>query len=234
MSEMAGSFDLQGKVVLVSAAGREPGRALALAFARAGARVAANDFMPMGLDETVKEIRDLGGEVRSYQEDVSKGLPAGALVDWVIKDFGRLDVLLNFAAARPQAPLLDMDEWDWLRTLDFNLNGPFLMMKAAGRAMSDRGGGVIINIAGACQGQAQAPGMAAYNASTSGLLALTQTAAVEFLAYNICVHAICAEEDHPGSVESVCRLALFLCSSQPAGLTGQVFRLGLRKNDGKE
>ncbi len=226
MSEMAGPVNLSGKVALVGAAGREPGKSLALAFARAGARVAANDLTPMGVDETVEEIRRLGGEARAYVEDVSKGLPAGALVDWVLKDFGRLDVLVNFSGVRPQAPLLDTDEWDWQRTLDFNLNGPFLMMKAAGRAMSDQGSGVILNLMGDCRGEKLERGRAAYNASTAGLLALTQTAAAEFLTYNICVHAICTGEDKPGSAASISQLALFLCGPQAAGLTGQVFRLG--------
>ncbi len=226
------AVSLAGKVALIGAAGREPGRSVALALARASARIAANDLTPMGLDETVEQIQSLGGVARDYVDDVSKGLPARALVARVVEDFGRLDILVNFAGARPQAPVLDMDEWDWQRTLDFNLNGPFLMMRAAGRIMSDRGGGIILNVIG--PGPSTEPGQAAYNASTAGTLALAQTAAAEFLAYNICVHAICAGKSDPGSAELVAQLALFLCSPQASGLTGQVFRLDTLQRDGKE
>ncbi len=226
--------DLKGKVALVVGAGRKPVQSLALALAAAGASVAANDLTPMGLDETVERIHHLGGDARAYLEDVSKGLPAGALVARVLEDFGRLDVLVNFAGAHPRAALLDTDEWDWQRTLDFNLSGPYLMMKAAGRVMREQGGGVILNVLDHCQGAKPEPGKAAYNASTAGLLSLSQTVAVEFLAYNICVHAICTGEGNPASIKSISQLALFLCSPQAAGLTGQVFRLDVMQADGKE
>ncbi len=235
MGEMENlSVDLKGKVALVIAAGREPGRSLALAFAAAGASVAANDLTPMGLDETVERIGQMGAAAIGYVEDVSKGLPAGALVARALADFGRIDVLVNFAGARLQAALLNTDEWDWQRTLDFNLSGPFLMMKAAGEVMRAQGGGLVLNILQGRRGTVPEPGLAAYNASTSGLLALSQTAAVEFLAYNIRVHAICAGEGDPTSAKSISQLALFLCSPQAAGLTGQVFRLDAVQGDGKD
>ena len=109
---------LEGKVVLVTGAGRGVGRVVAQGFARRGAIVAANDITPVNLDGTIADIQAEGGRARDYIYDVAKSMPVRALVNQVVVDWGRIDVLVNCARVEPHAPVLGMDEWDWQRTLD--------------------------------------------------------------------------------------------------------------------
>jgi NAD(P)-dependent dehydrogenase (short-subunit alcohol dehydrogenase family) len=139
--------EFQDKVVLVTGAGRGIGRAIAETFAAQGAVVAANDLSPVNLDETLRRIQSSGGRSRDYVFDVAKKMPVQGLVQSVLEDWGRIDILVNNAGVEPHAPLLTLDEWDWQRTLDVNLSGPFYTMQAAGRVMREAGGGAIVNIA---------------------------------------------------------------------------------------
>jgi NAD(P)-dependent dehydrogenase (short-subunit alcohol dehydrogenase family) len=207
------------KVVLVTGAGRGAGRAIAEAFAGQGAIVAVNDITPINLDETVQLIQKAGGRVKDYIFDIAKRLPAQALVEQILEDWGRLDILVNHANVKPRATILDMDEWDWQRTLDVNLSGAFYLMQVAGRAMRSQGGGVVVNV-GSLGGQPQAlKGRAAYIASNNGLAGLTQAAADEFAAYNIRVNMVWA-----GLLEASINpeQVLHLCSSSATHITGQV------------
>jgi len=211
--------EFEGKVVLVTGAGRGAGRIIAEAFARQGAVVAANDITPINLDETVSLIRNAGGQVKDYIFDIAKRLPAQALVEQVSEDWGRLDILVNHANVRPYADLLDMDEWDWQRTLDVNLSGVFYLLQNTARVMRPQGGGVMLNI-GRLAGQSQPQkGRAAYLSSMNGLSGLTRAAAEELAAYNIRVNMIWA-----GSLDTKIdpELVLNLCGPSAAHLSGQV------------
>lgn len=179
---------LAGQVVLISGAGRGSGRLLAGALAGRGAIVAANDISPVNVEAVVDEIVAQGGRARAYIEDVAKKVGAQSILKQVEDDFGRLDVLIHHAAVEPKIPLLDMDEWDWHRTLDVNLTGAFLMTQSAGRVMRARGSGVIIHLV-ARPGQDGAP-EAAYAASMAGLEAFSRQAACELGPYGIRVHAL--------------------------------------------
>jgi NAD(P)-dependent dehydrogenase (short-subunit alcohol dehydrogenase family) len=177
-------MDLKNKIILITGAGKGAGRALALAFAERGAIVAANDISPVNVDQVVAEITTRGGTARSYIEDVAKKVGAQVLVNSVEEDFGEIDVLVNHAAVEPHTPLLEMDEWDWHRTLDVNLTGAFLMIQSAGRVMMGKGKGEILNIvAGSGSG-------AAYLSSVAGLRALSESADAELSPHGIRVHAI--------------------------------------------
>jgi 3-oxoacyl-[acyl-carrier protein] reductase len=226
--------DFEGKVVLVTGAGRGAGRAIAQAFAEQGAILAVNDITPINLDETVAGIREAGAQVKDYIFDIAKRLPARALVEEIMGDWGRLDILINHANVRPRAPILEMDEWDWQRTLDVNLSGAFYLMQSAGRAMREQGGGVIIHIGSSIEGLPGFNDRAAYLASMTGLLGLSRSAAREFEAYNIRVNMVCtglAEVSfHPSleqfeSYAQVAGLTLFLCSLAAEHIRGQVFNL---------
>jgi len=205
--------EFQDKVVLVTGAGRGVGRAAAKAFAARGALVAVNDINPLALDELVSECDVADGRVRAYCFDVAKRMPVMALVSQVVDDWGGIDIVIHNASVEPQAALLDMDEWDWHRTIDVNLSGAFLVIQQVGRVMRLGGGGVMVMI-GADQSHTL-PQRAAYHASKAGLLSLTLQAAHELAADGIRVHAICPGED---DIEKV----LFLCSQSAEHLTGEL------------
>lgn len=177
---------LSGKVVLITGAGKGSGRALARALAERGAIVAANDISPINVEEVVDQILAQGGRAKAYVEDVAKKLGAQNLIKQVEDEFGRLDVLVNHASVRPHDALLDMDEWDWHRTLDVNLTGAFLMTQSAGRVMQSQGSGVIINLV--TLSQESAGNEAAFAASMQGLAGFTSQAAYELSPYGIRVH----------------------------------------------
>jgi NAD(P)-dependent dehydrogenase (short-subunit alcohol dehydrogenase family) len=242
--------EFKDQIVLVTGAGRGIGRAIAAAFASQGACVAANDITPVNLDETVRLIRQAGGRCNAYVFDVAAKMPVQTMIEQVREDFGRIDILVNNAGVEPHQALLEMDEWDWRRTLDVNLTGPFFTIQSVGRVMREQGGGVMVNIASIAGRAHGLRDRAAYVASKTGLIGLTREAARELAAYNIRVNAVCPGvietemtaalrqdeammrrwlEDIPqgrlGQVEDVTALVLFLCSPAAAYITGQAINV---------
>ena len=180
---------LKDKVVLITGAGKGSGRALALAFAERGALVAANDVSPINVELVVAEIEARGGRAKAYVEDVAKKVGVQCLINSVEDDFGGIDILVNHAAVEPHTSLLDMDEWDWHRTLDVNLTGAFLMTQSVGRAMRGKGKGEILNIvAGSGRGGEKTAG--AYLSSMAGLAAVSHQADQELSPHGIRVYAV--------------------------------------------
>ncbi len=214
------------KVVLVTGAGRGAGRAIAEAFAAQGAQVAANDISPINVDAVVEEIRSRGGVAMACVDDVAKKVSVQAMINTVTDAWGRIDILVNAANVEPHVALLDMDEWDWHRTLDVNLTGAFLLMQSVGRVMRTQGGGVMVNIA-PIAGREGMPDRAAYVASKVGLAGLARQVASELSAHNIRVHAVCTGLPELSTVEElhedVAAAVLSLCAApQP---TGQVINI---------
>lgn len=215
----------EGKVVLVTGAGRGAGKAIAEAFAARGAKVALNDISPVNVDEVVAQITAGGWEAKAYVEDVAKKVSVQAMINTVTDDWGRVDILVNCANVEPHTPLLDLDEWDWHRTLDVNLTGAFLLTQSVGRVMREQGGGVIVNVIPVA-GRAEMPDRAAYVASKFGLAGLTRQAALELALYDIHVHAVCtglpeletSEESH----DDVAAAVLALCADDS---TGQIINI---------
>lgn len=195
---MSDSF-LKDQVVLVIGASRAPAPALALALAKQGAVLALNDLSPVRLDPLAEAIRQQEGgqpgRVQTYIADATRGMPLRAMLDEILSDWGRIDILINNPRIAPNAPLLSMDEWDWQRTIEMNLNGPFLVTQIVARLMQEQGRGTIINIIDDHSAALQSPGQAAYAASQQALLAFSQAAAREFLAYNIQVITLCPDEE---------------------------------------
>ena len=185
-------MNLKDKIILITGAGKGAGRALALAFAERSAIVAANDISPINVERVVSEIIACGGQAKAYVEDVAKKVGVQVLVDSVEEDFGGIDILINHAAVEPHTPLLEMDEWDWHRTLDVNLTGAFLMTQSAARVMRGKGKGEILNIvaeSGSGASPERAEG-AAYLSSMAGLAELSRQANSELSPHGIRVHTI--------------------------------------------
>jgi NAD(P)-dependent dehydrogenase (short-subunit alcohol dehydrogenase family) len=190
-------MDLKDKVVLITGAGKGAGRALAFMFAERGAIVAANDISPVNVEQVVAEIISRGGRAKGYIEDVAKKVGVQALLNSVEEDFGGIDVLVNHAAVEPHDSLLEMDEWDWHRTLDVNLTGAFLMMQSTARVMKGKGRGEILNIV------TESGKGAAYLSSMAGLRALSASAALELIPHGIRVRTI---QNSADVVEAVLRM----------------------------
>ncbi|MFH1523942.1 MAG: SDR family NAD(P)-dependent oxidoreductase [Chloroflexota bacterium] len=187
-----GNFD--GKIVLVTGAGKGTGRGVAESFAARGASVAVNDISPVNLDETVAHIVSAGGRVEAYVEDIAKKMLVQALLNAVLDDFGQIDILVNCAEVEPRKTVLEMDDWDWQRTLDVNLSGAFLLTQSAGRIMKEKGGGTIVHVRkrakdAAVSDQSNGPERrAAYFASKAGLAELVRVAEDEFAAFGVHVY----------------------------------------------
>ena len=177
---------LKDKVVLVTGAGHTTGREIARAFAARGAALAVEDISPVNLDETVQIAAAYGGKVAGYTADVSKKMPVQRLITRTLEDFGKLDFLVNCANVEPQAPVLSMDEWDLLRTLQVNLAGVFLLTQIAGRVMKTLGGGTILHVVRCGQ---DARKSAAY-AAKAGALAFVTRAAAELEKDNVRLRAL--------------------------------------------
>ncbi len=187
------------KVVLITGAGKGTGAALAESFAARGARVALNDISPINVDEVAARITSSGGQARTYLHDVAKKVGVQALVKQVEDDWGRVDILIQHAAVEPHTPLLNLDEWDWHRTLDVNLTGAFLVLQSLGRVMRAQGGGVIVNLVGSSEVAG------AYAASMDGLRGLSEAAARELGPFGIKVHAVELGPEAVKQILDLCR-----------------------------
>lgn len=243
-------FDFEDKVVLVTGAGRGIGRAIALAFARAGARVAVNDINPDTCEAVAQEILSSGGQAAAFHADVANKLAVQSMLIDLEDRWGRVDVLINNAGVEPHKPIVQLDEWDWNRTIDVNLKGAFICSQSAGRMMIKQGGGVIVNIASIAGRAAGLRDRSAYVASKTGLIGFTKECAREFAAHHIRVNAVCPGvivtemtahlrnnaaqlqkwlEDIPlgrlGEPDDVTGLVLFLCSDAARYITGQAINV---------
>ena len=173
------SPSLEAKVALITGGASGQGRAAALAFADAGARIAVADINDIGANETVKLVEERGGEALAIEADVSKRSDNESMVDATVDRFGRLDVLYNNAAVQMSGHLLECTDDEWDVTMATNLDAVFFACRAAIPRMLDGGGGSIINTASVL-GLIGSAGYCAYGAAKAGLVALTRQIAVEY------------------------------------------------------
>ena len=146
---MAGTNELTSKVAIVTGAGRNIGRAIALALAEAGASVVVNARRNRAeADAVAREIEVSGGKAQVHIGDVADVTAVQAMADMAVKQFGRIDILVNNAALRREKPFAEMDYAEWREILDVTLDGAFHCVKACLPALRNSGAGSIVNIGG--------------------------------------------------------------------------------------
>ena len=184
------SFSLAGKVAIVTGGKRGIGRAIALAFAEAGADVVVCGRVVEGeLEAVAEEIQRLGRRSLAVQADISRKSDVDNLVARVMAEFGVIDILVNNAAVFIDGPMLELHEDDWDRVIDINLKGYYLCSQAVGKRMVDQKRGNIINMASRSAVRAR-KGVGAYCIAKAGVVMLTRVLALELAGCNIRVNAI--------------------------------------------
>ena len=186
---MALEIRLDGKVAVVTGAGRGIGKAVALALAEAGADLAVAARTASQLDETVAQVRARGRRAISVPTDVTHKEGVERLMAAVVEQLGGLHILVNNAGTMAPGPLLEQSEEEWDRVLAVNLKSVFLCTQAAGRYMIRQRYGKIINMA-STGGEVAGPMNAAYHASKAGIILFTKSVALEWIRHNINVNAV--------------------------------------------
>jgi 3-oxoacyl-[acyl-carrier protein] reductase len=180
---------MQGRVAVVTGAGRGLGAAIAEELAARGAAVAVADRDEELAQETAQRLLAGGGRATAHVVDVTDPAQVGALFDDVARDHGRIDVLVNNAGVGAVAPSEELTHEQWSRTLAVNLTGTFLCAQAAARHMLPARRGVIVNI-GSVFAASGMPMRAAYAASKHGVVGLTKVLATEWASRGLRVVAI--------------------------------------------
>ena len=240
-----GYESLDGKIVLVTGAGKGIGAAIAARFASVGAIVVVNDVDRASADESAAAITAAGGTATAVAADVSDGEQVAAMFDTVMDTHGTVDVLVNNAGlVSPMLHFFEADEAWWRRIVDVNLTGHFLCCHHAARIMAKAGGGSIINMSSGGATRAHRS-FTAYDATKGGIEAFTRALALDLGPYDIRVNALM-----PGSIDTsglsiadrtlrgenvplgrigephdMTGAALFLASDDASYITGDVIRI---------
>ncbi len=193
IKNMNNAFSVKGKNVLITGGNRGVGKGISQAMAQSGANVI---IMARGEDKarkTIAEISEYGGKHKFYYGDITDLSGAKKVVDSVMEDYGKIDVLVNNAGIARHFKVLEMDEdlKDWYDVINVNLNGTFNMCYLVGKKMKETGGGSIINISSNGAEIVNKPQRScSYNSSKAAMNMLTKCLAHEWAEYNIRVNAI--------------------------------------------
>jgi NAD(P)-dependent dehydrogenase (short-subunit alcohol dehydrogenase family) len=228
---------MQDKVIVVTGASQGLGKALALAFAEAGAKLVVNSRSEESIAPIAQEAETLGAEVLAVAADVSDGADAQRLIDATVDRFGEIDVLVNNAGVLgPRVAIEEYPEDEWRKVIDANLTGPYLVSRAAIPHLSE--GASIINLVSGVSVEGR-PEWGAYSVSKFGIEGLTQILAAELQERGIRVNAV-----DPGGMRTDMRAAaypdedpqsritpeentavfLYLASDESKDVTGQRFK----------
>jgi len=236
-----------GKVSLITGASQGIGETIALEFAKQGATVALVDIQKPKLEEAARKILEAGGQAAVFEADVSRPDQAAAVVESILKEFGKIDHLINNAGITRDALLMRMKDDDWDAVIAVNLKGAFNFSRAVVRHMIGRRSGRIVSLASVV-GQMGNAGQANYAASKAGLIGFSKSLAREVASRGITVNCVA-----PGFIATAMTAALpenikkmfldiipmqrfgepqevadavkFLCSDEAAYITGQVINL---------
>ena len=181
---------LQDRVAMVTGAGSGIGRAIALALAREGARVAVVDINEAGARETVATLEKEGGQGHAYRADITRKTEIEATVADLVKRWGTVHILVNNAGWDKAEPFIQSTEETWDKVLAINLKGPIICTRAVLDEMMKNGYGKIVSIASDA-GRVGSSGEAVYSAAKGGIIAFTKTIAREMARHRINLNCIC-------------------------------------------
>lgn len=238
---------LKDRVALVTGGARGIGKAISEHLHEAGAQIAVCDVNLDGSQALATELSRKGALSRGYLCDVSSAQSADACMEQIVKDFGRLDVLVNNAGITRDGLVLRMTDDQWQKVIQVNLTGTFNMTRAAAKVMLKARRGAIVNMASVVGVMGNA-GQANYSASKAGVIGLTMTTAREFASRGVRVNAVApgfiatdmtavlTDEQKAkliqnvplgrlGSPEDVAKAVRFLVSDEAAYITGQVVNI---------
>ena len=183
------TLDLTSKVAVVIGGTSGIGRTLALGLAQAGANVVSTGRRENLVQSVAEEVRALGRKSVSITTDVSSRASIEVLHAAALKEFGRVDILINCAGITKRTPTVNVSEEEWNGIFETNLNGMLRACQIFGRKMIEQKYGRIINIASVASGRGFFE-VAAYAASKAGVVSLTKTLAVEWAKHGVCVNAL--------------------------------------------
>ncbi len=240
-------MDFKGQVALVTGGARGIGKTIAENLAKKGVALAIADVSVESAGETARELASLGVKTSALRLDVSKSDQVVKAFEDIVREFGRLDIVVNNAGITKDGLVLRMKEEDWDAVININLKGVFLCSKEAVKVMVKQKYGRIINIASVVAFMGN-PGQANYSASKAGIVGLTKTVAREYASRGITVNAVApgfiatamtdalAEnvkremlKSIPvgkfGSVDDVANAVAFLASPESGYITGHVIHV---------